>query len=289
MLMKEGYTQFPNDLLEAIIGSGAPASEVVVFLYIVRKTYGWNKDSDRISTAKFADATGLNRRTIEFAKNRLLERKMIKQIKKGGSNGIPSQWCINSNTSEWIVNQNTLENKSSLVTTNAKPNESECTGSSESDYTHKRNPKKQTKQRENFSDSKKSDVFLPEEYQTPEFQDYWKRFLKLQKEMKSPKRKSAQEEILKTLQKYTYESALNILGEAIQGQWKKIYPSDKHELNIPVQAMTEEQLMAQFKKLGHEGFVKRYTKDFEGKEYKKRQQANNLAVQLADQIIPSNK
>lgn len=45
----DGYTRFANELLEAIASADLTARQLKVMLAYVRKTYGFNKKTDRIS------------------------------------------------------------------------------------------------------------------------------------------------------------------------------------------------------------------------------------------------
>lgn len=48
----DGYTRFANELLEAIASADLTARQLKVMLAYVRKTYGFNKKTDRILVMK---------------------------------------------------------------------------------------------------------------------------------------------------------------------------------------------------------------------------------------------
>lgn len=97
--MSEGFTQFPNNLLEAIIRVGLPSRELAAFLAIVRMTTGWHKTSDTIALRQFADAMGgKDRRNMDRVVRNLEKRKMIFIRRHGGK---AAEYEINSNLDEW--------------------------------------------------------------------------------------------------------------------------------------------------------------------------------------------
>ena len=55
------FTQIPNDILEALILYPLSGLRLSVMLYIIRKTYGWNKDRDYIAINKMAEEMGAYR------------------------------------------------------------------------------------------------------------------------------------------------------------------------------------------------------------------------------------
>ena len=50
----KGYMKFRNDIADALIRQGLPGAYMSVVLYVLRKTAGWDKPSDRISVSKMA-------------------------------------------------------------------------------------------------------------------------------------------------------------------------------------------------------------------------------------------
>lgn len=60
--MDKGFTKIPNDIMDALIGSGLSGAQIRVVLYIIRKTYGWEKNYDRISITKMAKELRISKR-----------------------------------------------------------------------------------------------------------------------------------------------------------------------------------------------------------------------------------
>ena len=68
----DGYTRFANELLEAIASADLTARQLKVMLAYVRKTYGFNKKTDRIADEQIAQLTGLSRQNVNKAKKKEL-------------------------------------------------------------------------------------------------------------------------------------------------------------------------------------------------------------------------
>lgn len=57
--IKNGYTSIANELLDALILFDLTKRQYKVLLAIIRKTYGWNRKTDDISSSQIAEMTGL--------------------------------------------------------------------------------------------------------------------------------------------------------------------------------------------------------------------------------------
>ena len=77
--LENGYTRIANELLEAIIRFPFNGSQLRLFLFLIRKTYGYQKKMDNISISQFVKATGLNRRTVVRELKRLEEMNVFKK------------------------------------------------------------------------------------------------------------------------------------------------------------------------------------------------------------------
>ncbi|WP_249535693.1 replication protein [Escherichia coli] len=73
----DGYTRFANELLEAIASADLTARQLKVMLAYVRKTYGFNKKTDRIADEQIAHLTGLSRQNVNKAKKELISMNCL--------------------------------------------------------------------------------------------------------------------------------------------------------------------------------------------------------------------
>ena len=97
--MDKGYTQFPNEIFDAILSCGLSRTQLIVLLYIIRKTNGWNKPEDQISISRMARdiGRGKSRRWVSGAVNDLEKMGII--VSHGG-NGKAKYFSIRP-TGEW--------------------------------------------------------------------------------------------------------------------------------------------------------------------------------------------
>ena len=74
---ENGYTSIANDILDALAKTRIPGEARQMLDVIIRKTYGYGKTKDMISTSQFCDATGLKKSAIQRARKRLLVSNLI--------------------------------------------------------------------------------------------------------------------------------------------------------------------------------------------------------------------
>ncbi|EPQ6242374.1 replication protein [Proteus mirabilis] len=93
--VEDGYTKLANELYEELIGANLTKNQAKVAHAICRKTYGFNKKTDRISDSQLAELTRLPRQKVNKAKNELITMKVI--VKVGMAIG------PNKNLTEWDI------------------------------------------------------------------------------------------------------------------------------------------------------------------------------------------
>lgn len=84
--LQDGYTRIANGLLEAIMLAGLTQHQLLVFMAVMRKTYGFNKKSDWLSNEQLSQLTGILPHKCSAAKSALVKRKILSQ--NGRSVGI---------------------------------------------------------------------------------------------------------------------------------------------------------------------------------------------------------
>ena len=77
--------QLPNSVIDELLAD-LTGAELKCYLYVLRKTKGWNKEEDTISVSQFMKVTGLSNRKVIDACERLVELGLLEQ--KIGSNKI---------------------------------------------------------------------------------------------------------------------------------------------------------------------------------------------------------
>jgi len=97
---EHGHMDLANEIVDAFCRNWPPASEGQILWAILRKTYGWNKQADKISISQFQELTGLSRRTVIYALQNLEAKRMVTIEKQpGGTNMISFQ----KDHEKWLV------------------------------------------------------------------------------------------------------------------------------------------------------------------------------------------
>ncbi|ELZ5574235.1 replication protein [Escherichia coli] len=237
----DGYTRFANELLEAIASADLTARQLKVMLAYVRKTYGFNKKTDRIADEQIAQLTGLSRQNVNKAKKELISMNCLfmdgNQI---GVNREVSAWqfskCLQVSN---FVSKLETKNVSKLETLNVSKLE-----------THKRHSLK-TKENINkppISPKKISQKFDPLETELPDWlsAETWLSWVTYRKEIgKSIKSKQGVTQAINVLSRslekgYTPEEIIN---QSIASGWQGIFepktPKGKSQPRPQQRAMQE--------------------------------------------------
>lgn len=73
---KKKFTKFPNDILDRLLSYGLNNTQLLIVLYVIRKTYGWNKPyGDKIAIKKMAK---------DINKSRVFTKKAVQDLEKMG-------------------------------------------------------------------------------------------------------------------------------------------------------------------------------------------------------------
>ncbi|EGL3004471.1 TPA: replication protein [Escherichia coli] len=237
----DGYTRFANELLEAIASADLTARQLKVMLAYVRKTYGFNKKTDRIADEQIAQLTGLSRQNVNKAKKELISMNCLfmdgNQI---GVNREVSAWqfskCLQVSN---FVSKLETKSVSNLETLNVSKLE-----------THKRHSLK-TKENINkppISPKKVSQKFDPLETELPDWlsAEIWLSWVTYRKEIgKSIKSKQSVTQAINVLSRslekgYTPEEIIN---QSIASGWQGIFepktPKGKSQPRPQHRAMQE--------------------------------------------------
>lgn len=75
--LEHGYTKIANEILDALCKYHPGFTEGQVLWVVIRKTYGWNKKSDKISISQLVKSTGKSKRMVIYAVQNLEAKKMI--------------------------------------------------------------------------------------------------------------------------------------------------------------------------------------------------------------------
>ncbi|WP_065649213.1 replication protein [Pantoea eucrina] len=92
--LEDGYTRIANELLEAVMLAGMTQHQLLIFMAVMRKTYGFNKKVDWVSNEQLSQLTGMLPHKCSAAKSSLVKRNILTQ--EGRLTG------INKELGQWI-------------------------------------------------------------------------------------------------------------------------------------------------------------------------------------------
>lgn len=91
--LDDGFTRIANELLEAVMLAGLSQHQLLVFMAVMRKTYGFNKKADWVSNDQLSALTGILPHKCSAAKSALVKRGVFTQIGRTvGINKCVSEW-----------------------------------------------------------------------------------------------------------------------------------------------------------------------------------------------------
>ena len=112
--MEKGYTRIANELLEAICRLDISGNEMRILLYIIRKTYGFNRTYAEISLSDISEALGIKKGNVSRGIKKLREANIVDHRPNKGTT--PQTVSINKNYDEWPVETCTNLPLSNLIT-----------------------------------------------------------------------------------------------------------------------------------------------------------------------------
>ncbi len=95
------FTRIVNPLIEELVKIPFKGCELAVALFIIRKTYGFQKKQDEISITQFENGLKRSRPVIVKALKNLQLVKVVKLVKRGSSKTCSNLWEINKYYNEW--------------------------------------------------------------------------------------------------------------------------------------------------------------------------------------------
>lgn len=98
---ENGYTKIANEIIEALARTRIPGEARQVLDIIIRKTYGFSKKKERISTSQLIRATGLTRISIYRARKRLQYTNLISVYKNVDTKVL--SYSFQKNYDKWKV------------------------------------------------------------------------------------------------------------------------------------------------------------------------------------------
>lgn len=99
--LNDGYTRIVNEILDQLVKTPLLGSEFALILYIIRKTWGYNKKEDIISLTQFELALDLSRHTVINGIKNLVSRRIL--VKRSILDRQEIAYSFNKYWKEWLV------------------------------------------------------------------------------------------------------------------------------------------------------------------------------------------
>lgn len=135
------WSKLHNAIWEALAVAPLSGAEFRCLMFLFRQTYGWKKKEDTISASQWADATGLERRSVIRTVQGLLNKNIIYRIDNGKTKA--ATWGFNKYVETWQTVETSDQNVTSDEIDTSASDESD-TKTSDQNVTHKRERKNNT-------------------------------------------------------------------------------------------------------------------------------------------------
>ena len=117
------FTRIVNPLIEHLIQVPFKGCELAVAIFIIRKTYGFQKKQDEISLTQFQQGLKRSRQTIVTALKNLQLVNVARLVKRGSMKGDGNIWTINKYHDTWkLVNTTRLVKRKRGASLTEAPN-----------------------------------------------------------------------------------------------------------------------------------------------------------------------
>ena len=161
MSTDKGYTKIPNKIIEAAIRYDLTSLEWVALMYVIRKTYGWRKESDTISVRKIANDTGHDARALRRAVGKLVSKGIVTVTSHGAGK-------INSMRINDPVRWDKLRVRRPGVSEPSPGGQATLTGGGQSALTTEGQATPHKRKKDTIKETiTKESVFVPENERTP--------------------------------------------------------------------------------------------------------------------------
>ena len=110
MIKAPHYTQFPNVIIDEYL-KDLSLAELKVMTVIVRKTLGWHKEIERLSSGQIQKLTGLSKNAVKEGIRTLRDKGLILVERTGRGKGIKTYFELNVTDSEPLEDNNGAKNE----------------------------------------------------------------------------------------------------------------------------------------------------------------------------------
>ena len=111
--MQRKYIKIPNEIFEELARTRFSNYEFRYLFILIRKTLGWNKESDWISNSQFVKETGIRKQHISRVQKGLLDRKIVTKL--------GNKLKLNLNYGAWLGREKGLKEKTEKLPIEVTP------------------------------------------------------------------------------------------------------------------------------------------------------------------------
>lgn len=235
--------QMPNALVDSGLLAKLKGSSLAMYIFIVRKTRGWQKESDSISLSQFIEFTGYGKDAVLSGADKLVELGLIKRVEYQNQ---PALYTLNDLPESGSVGE-------SEKTTAEKSHAEKTTGGvGKNDSTQSENPthnnnskttntktnkdkgdqKKSGSEKTEKSTSKKQPLFDAKTIELPVNvnRDLWIQFVDMRNSIRKPLTENAVNLLIKKLIGFG-DQANQSLEASIIGSYQSVYPP-KQQISV---------------------------------------------------------
>jgi phage replication O-like protein O len=222
-----GYTGIPNEIVEALYKINLSPYEWRVLMYLLRKTYGWHKTSDRIALSQFTDDIDIDRRLVHRTLKTLSHKKIIVIEKDEKARPV---YSVQTDHKSWVSSPRMTRQR--VISTDDKLSSPKTTSvistddklSSPETPTKERNNSQKKLSKEKAAGAPQPLPLIPKDMLPNDIElDVWKEFVKMRKKKRAPLTEEACRLILLELNKIGQDKN-NVLKQSIRNSWSDVYP-----------------------------------------------------------------
>jgi phage replication O-like protein O len=240
--LENGRTEIANDIVDVLAKTYLSPAESKVLWFILRKTYGYHKPLDWIAYSQFEEGTGLDRRHVGPALQRLIQRKIV--ITTGSGERRKSEYGLQKDYELWQLTPESVTKSDTDLSNKLTPKQvtdlPSTTGNltpvsvpsdtglekSDTDLSNKSDTDlsnhKSNKAIDKSNRQKQSDIF-----QLPVWvnKDTWESFLEMRIKIRKPATASAKILLIKKLENLKFQGfdPNAILEQSIMNSWQGLF------------------------------------------------------------------
>lgn len=220
---ENGHTSIANELLEVMAKTYFSSYEIQIIFAIFRKTYGWNKTEDWITTTQISEMTDIARSHVSRTIKKLLDRNML--VKNGKKLSFQKDYEKWQKLPKQVTNK--TEKKLPIQDTKLPKQVTEVTQTGNKllpKQVHTKE-KKETIQKKLYK--RKGDVFIKT----------LNNFKTMRNKIKKPMTDKAESMLITRLEKLSpdVDTQIKIMEQSIFHCWQNVYPLKEEKIINPNQ------------------------------------------------------